>query len=269
MKQILFLLAIFGLLYFAACSTQNEQVDAQSKEKINSNEDQKMNSTSKTPVLVELFTSEGCSSCPPADKVLSRLENEQADKNAEVITLAFHVDYWNYLGWKDEFSDAKYSERQNGYANTFKQDSNYTPQMVVDGEKQFVGSNYETAINSIAEASKNAKGKIYLEQNDKNLKVKISDLSAHQDSYIWLAIAEDNLKSNVKRGENSGRVLEHVSVVRDLNLLGNLTPDDKNFEKEISLQLKEDWKKENLKIVAFVQAKDSKKIYALSRKSVE
>src|SRR5687768_4382247 len=140
MKQVLFLSVISGLLLLAACSSQNKQVEAQSKEKINSNEGQKMNSANKTPVLVELFTSEGCSSCPPADAVLARLENEQPDKNAEIIALAFHVDYWNYLGWKDEFSSAVYSERQSGYAAAFKQNSNYTPQMVVDGETEFVGS---------------------------------------------------------------------------------------------------------------------------------
>ncbi len=269
MKHIFIFLALAGLLYFSACGTQNKQVEAQTKEKINSKDDQKMNSTNKTPVLVELFTSEGCSSCPPADAVLARLENEQPAQNAEIITLAFHVDYWNYLGWKDEFSSAKYSERQSGYAGTFKQDSNYTPQMIVDGEKEFIGSHFDTAIKEIAEASKNTKAKVELEQNDKSLKVKISDLPAHEESYIWLAIAEDNLESNVRRGENSGRVLKHVSVVRELSLLGNLSPDDKSFEKEIPLNFKADWNKKKLKLIAFIQAENSKKIYALSRKSVE
>jgi hypothetical protein len=269
MKQILFLLLISGLIYFSACGAQNEQIEAQTKQQNNSKNDGKMNSGDKTPVLVELFTSEGCSSCPPADEVLARLEKEQPGTDAEIITLAFHVDYWNYLGWKDEFSSPKYSERQGGYASTFNQDSNYTPQMVVDGQKQFVGSSFDTAISAIAEAAKNTKAKVEFEQNDKNLKVRFSDLPAHEESYVWLAIAEDDLESNVKRGENSGRILRHVSVVREMNLLGNLLPEDKSFEKEIPLNFDSKWDRKNLKLVAFIQAKKSKKIYALSRKSVE
>lgn len=269
MKQVLILFVLIGVLYLLACSVQNQNIEAQTNRNVEVSDNKKKDSMNKTPVLVELFTSEGCSSCPPADAVLARLENEQPDKNAEVITLAFHVDYWNYLGWKDEFSSAEYSARQSGYAGTFKQDSNYTPQMVVDGEKEFIGSRYDTAIKEIAAAAKSSKAKIEFEQNDKNLTVKVSDLPAHEESYVWLAIAEDNLESNVKRGENSGRVLRHVSVVRELKLLGNLSPDDKSFEKEMSLNFDADWKKKNLKLVVFIQAEKSKKIYALSRKSVE
>ena len=224
----------------------------------------------KTPVLVELFTSEGCSSCPPADKVLTRLEKEQPNSDAEIITLEMHVDYWNYLGWKDEFSLAHFGERQGGYANFFGLDSNYTPQMVVDGQKEFVGSNYKNATSSIAEAVKNPKAAVEIsaiaDAKKINFKIKSADVSKHDESYIWLAVTEDNLTNSVSRGENSGRTLTHTSVVRELKLIGNLLPADKNFNIETAVNLQSNWNKKKLKFVIFVQGKQSKKVFALDRK---
>ncbi len=142
-----------------------------------------MDTNKKVPVLVELFTSEGCSSCPPADRVLAQLEKERTTADAEIITLALHVDYWNYLGWKDEFSSSVYSQRQNGYAEKFNLDSIYTPQMVVDGQNQFVGSNLGTAQKAISEAAKSQKANIEISSvadlKNPKLKVNISDLPAH------------------------------------------------------------------------------------------
>src|SRR5688500_5386821 len=133
MKFVFILIAIF--LTFSGCSLQTAESQNQEENKIPENE----NKAGKQYVLVELFTSEGCSSCPPADKVLARLESEQPVKDVEIVPLALHVDYWNYLGWRDEFSSNAFSQRQNGYAKRFKLDSIYTPQMVVDGQKQFTG----------------------------------------------------------------------------------------------------------------------------------
>ncbi len=224
-----------------------------------------MNTNRKTSVLVELFTSEGCSSCPPADRVLSQLEKEQTNPDVEVITLALHVDYWNYLGWKDEFSSKSYSERQSGYAERFKLDSIYTPQMVVDGQTQFVGSNLGTAQKAISDLAKNQKAAIEISNGGDKLKVKIADAPTHDDSYVWLAIAEDDLKTNVRRGENGGKTLDHISVVREMKLLGNLAAADKNFEAETALQFNPAWKKDNLKFVVFVQGKDSKKVFGVNK----
>lgn len=235
-----------------------ETVRAQTKKLTNTNK--------KTPVLVELFTSEGCSDCPPADRVLSKLEKEQPNTDAEIITLSMHVDYWNNLGWKDPFSSAAYSQRQNGYAERFKLDSIYTPQMIVDGQTEFVGSNLARAQKAIGDAAQNTKTNIELSTEDGDkLKIKFSDLPAHENSYVWLAIAEDNLQTNVKRGENGGRTLDHTSVVRDMKLVGNVASNVKNFETDAPFQLQSNWKKENLKFVVFVQGENTKKIFGVNK----
>ena len=244
---------------------QNETAEAQTAPTIQTQSNKPAETRGKTAVLVELFTSEGCSSCPPADRVLSQLEKGQPNGEAEIITLALHVDYWNYLGWKDEFSAATYSQPQSGYAEKFRLDSIYTPQMVVDGQTQFVGSNLGTAQKAISEAAKTSKTNIELSTAEDKLKVKISDLPEHENSYIWLAIAEDDLRTSVKRGENSGKTLDHVSVVREMKLLGNLASTDKNFETEVAFKLLPDWKKENVKFVAFVQGEKTKRVFAVNK----
>ena len=265
MKQIF----IFGIIMVFVCliawSLRGDKTIAQVPQTQISEVKNPISVNRKTPVLVELFTSEGCSSCPPADRVLAQLEREQTNTDVEIITLALHVDYWNYLGWKDEFSAAMYSQRQSGYAEQFKLDSIYTPQMVVDGQTQFVGSNLGTAQKAIGEAAKMSKTNIELSTAENKLKVKISDLSAGENSYVWLAIAEDDLKTSVKRGENSGKTLAHVSVVREMKLLGNLASTDRNFETEVGFKLLPDWKKENVKFVAFVQGEKTKRIFAVNK----
>jgi hypothetical protein len=108
----------------------------------------------RVPVVVELFTSEGCSSCPPADALLARLDKTQPVEGAEVIPLAMHVDYWNQLGWADPFSSHQFSERQGEYAAAFGKEDVYTPQMVVDGVKEFNGSNSSLARETIGKAAR-------------------------------------------------------------------------------------------------------------------
>src|SRR5215475_7917611 len=112
------------------------------------------------PVIVELFTSEGCSSCPPADALLARLDHEQRIGNAEIIALEEHVDYWDQLGWNDPFSGKQWTERQEDYANAFGNAGVYTPQMVIDGRVEFVGSAQNKARNAIAEAAKEPKAEV-------------------------------------------------------------------------------------------------------------
>jgi hypothetical protein len=259
--MILFLLvaACFGL---AACNMENPVITAENQGIINKNPTPAMD---KTPVLVELFTSEGWSSCPAADRALAFFEKEQPISQAEIITLALHVDYWNRLGWTDEFSSPLFSQRQEIYAQRFKQADVYTPQMVVNGSVQFVGNNSGAASKEIIEAAKNAKAPVELAIDGDKLKIKIAKLPEHENATVFLAIAEDNLVSSVKRGENSGKTLEHVSVARELKAIGNVSAQEKSFETEIVFQIQPNWKKENLKFVVFVQGNQNRKIYGVNR----
>ncbi len=260
---------IFALLFsLTACSAQ--KVESQKAENRNEmkSADQKTNTEnqSKNYVLVELFTSEGCSSCPPADKVLARLQKEQPVENVEIIPLALHVDYWNYLGWRDEFSSADYSARQNGYAEKFKLDSIFTPQMVVDGQTQFVGSQFDTAVNSVKNSAKLKKAEVEMTIENNNLKVDISGLPNHEAAYVWFVITEDNLQTDVKRGENSGRKLPHTGVVRQMNLIETLNENAKSFSGSQTVALQKNWEKKNLNLIVFVQGKNSKNIFAVGKK---
>lgn len=220
---------------------------------------------SDQPVLVELFTSEGCSSCPPADRALIFLETQQPVKGAEIITLAFHVDYWDRLGWKDRFSSPQFSQRQENYTRAMKLDSNYTPQMVVDGEYQFVGSNTGEASKSITKASEKLKGNVKGELVGNSLKVQIDNIPKHSGSTVFLAIAEDGLNTNVRAGENRGEKLEHVSVVRDLKSIGKIESNATDHNAFTELQFNPEWRKENVKFVVFVQENDTRKILAVGK----
>ncbi|MEO6724241.1 MAG: DUF1223 domain-containing protein [Blastocatellia bacterium] len=226
----------------------------------------------RAPVIVELFTSEGCSSCPPADVVLAQLEKSQPVAGVEVIALSEHVDYWNYIGWSDPFSSAAFSARQQAYAPVFGNDGVYTPQMVVDGQAEFIGSNSSKAQAAITRAAKLPKGevKIAFAENASasdaqavKLKVSVEKLPAVTSgdvAEVLLAITESNLSSQVVRGENSGRKLGHTAVVRELRSLGQIAGSNKAFEAETTAMLNKEWKRGELRAVAFVQERAHKRI---------
>jgi hypothetical protein len=175
------------------------------------------------PILVELFTSEGCSSCPPADALLSKLGQSGAIEGAEVLILGEHVDYWNHLGWADRFSSAGFSQRQGEYAHRFKLDSSYTPQMVIDGHAELVGndeSGVRRQLTLAAHARKPAKVKLSWNKDDQ-LQVEI-DGTSEGNGQVLLAITEDGLSTQVGKGENGGRTLRHSGVVRELREIGSL-----------------------------------------------
>jgi len=227
------------------------------------------------PVLVELFTSEGCSSCPPADALLMRLDKDQPVPGAEVIALSEHVDYWNRLGWSDPYSLSDFSERQSQYSNVFNIDDVYTPQMIVDGRVQFVGSNDAEARRAIADAARNAKTGVTMSLASENaqgltvtLAIRVESLSTllkGADADVMLAITESGLRSNVTRGENAGRVLNHVAVVRRLSTIGTIhSQKDLAFTAEPVVQIGKTWKRENLKAVAFVQERASRRVLGAS-----
>ncbi len=178
----------------------------------------KMKTADKGFAVIELFTSEGCSSCPPADALVSRVQKESSDK--PVYILAFHVDYWNRLGWKDVFSSAEYSKRQNQYARWLKLSSVYTPQIVVNGHTEFVGSEETTLRNAIKTSLEKSAGteltfnNIKVEKDKATLKYHTE--GAENNDVLLLALIEKNATTKVERGENGGRTLAHVQIVSQL-----------------------------------------------------
>jgi hypothetical protein len=167
--------------------------------------------------VIELFTSEGCSSCPPADELVARIQKEDVDK--PVYILAFHVDYWNRLGWKDPFSSADYSKRQNQYATWLNLQSVYTPQIVVNGHKEFVGSEEGTLRNAITAGLRAAPagGLTLNAQNTAgHIAVQYKAEGSGKNTTLLLALVQKNGQTKVQRGENGGRILSHVQIVRNL-----------------------------------------------------
>ncbi|HWS18236.1 MAG TPA: DUF1223 domain-containing protein, partial [Candidatus Elarobacter sp.] len=180
-----------------------------------------------TPVVVELFTSEGCSSCPPADALLQRLQSQQPVAGADIIALEEHVDYWNHDGWVDPYSSPEWTERQQVYVTRNGNDA-YTPELVVDGRSQFVGNNEREARREIEKAARASKigvsitAKAY-SNGSQRFAVSIGKLEGNNASdvaEVWLAVTEDGLTSSVSHGENSGRVLHHVATLRSLSKIG-------------------------------------------------
>jgi hypothetical protein len=176
------------------------------------------------PVLVELFTSEGCSSCPPADALLARLVQEQPVPAARVIALGEHVDYWNRLGWKDPYSAAEFSHRQEAHARHLGLVGVYTPQMVVDGRLQAVGGDEAALRAAIAEAARETKGRLAIRLAERAQGSAVVEVEAAWPSAaeadVLLAVTESGLESRVTRGENAGRLLSHAAVVRRLTRIG-------------------------------------------------
>ncbi len=209
-------------------------------------------STPPTPVVVELFTSEGCSSCPPADRLLADIVKNSPD-GVEIIALSEHVDYWNGLGWRDPFSNKQFTERQSQYATHFGPDRVYTPQMIVDGATEFVGSDRVPLTKALTSAKTRAKASVTLGwRGANNLGVTISGAAAASD--VMLAITEDGLSIDVKRGENAGRTLPHVRVVRSLVKIGQ-TDGAGAFSVAVPAAVQSGWKTASLRAAVFVQTR--------------
>jgi hypothetical protein len=211
-------------------------------------------------VVVELFTSEGCSSCPPADELLGHLRHDLSAKNIQVIPLGFHVDYWDALGWKDRFSSANFTQRQEQYARNLKVDGPYTPEMVVDGAVEFVGNDAGRAQGAIRQEAAQAEiaiVKISPASMDQ-LAIQVKSPASVGDAVVMLAITEDNLATQVGAGENGGRTLHHTAVVRELRPLGKLH--EGSFEATVPLKLEKEWKPADLRAIVFVQQAPSGRI---------
>jgi hypothetical protein len=165
--------------------------------------------------VIELFTSEGCSSCPPADEAVADIVQEY---KTNVYVLGFHVDYWNYLGWKDEFSAAAYGQRQSQYADVFGINSIYTPQVIINGKTQFTGSDKNLLHKTVEQELKNNQPfliEISAKSSDfKNVFVAYK-AGATDKAVLNIALVQLHATSVVKRGENEGKRLQHINVVRD------------------------------------------------------
>lgn len=258
-------IVIFSLIALAILISGCPEQPVDSETHVVPESGQVSSDVARRPVLVELFTSEGCSSCPPADKNLTFLEKQQPVAQAEIITLAFHVDYWDRLGWKDRFSSPLFSRRQEIYSQALKLDSNYTPQMIVDGESEFVGSDSGKAAKEIAKAAESAKATVEVTIDGGELKAKVVGAEKHGDATVYAAIAEDGITSRVERGENSGKTLEHVSVVRELNAVGVLAAGKQEVETSSELRIDPLWSAEKLKVVVFVQENETRRILGVGR----
>ena len=173
----------------------------------------------RVAVLVELFTSEGCSICPPADALLARLVREQPIPGVEVVALSEHVDYWDSLGWKDRFSSSTFTDRQAGYAPLLSRGNVYTPQVVVDGRADVVGTDERGLRSASQRAAAEPHGTITARREGSALRIEAA-LPAHRGAEVLLAAVEESAVSRVERGENAGRTLTHASVARSLARVG-------------------------------------------------
>jgi hypothetical protein len=219
-----------------------------------------------TPVLLELFTSEGCSSCPPADALLLRLGRTQPVRGVDVIVLEEHVDYWDRLGWKDPFSSAAMSARQTEYGEALRAREVYTPQMIVDGRTEFVGSDEGDALRAIRAASATPKPAVHLSwAGGDALAIQVEPLTnaTRGDApHVYLAVDENMLHSDVKHGENAGRALEHDGVVRQLIAVGKTDTGSAGFSSTVAVPADSQWKRANLRAIVFVQERQSRRVLA-------
>jgi len=218
----------------------------------------------RKPVLVELFTSEGCSSCPPADALLQAIDREQNIPGAQVIVLSEHVDYWDHDGWRDPFSSAEMTARQESYVTRFSQESAYTPEAVIDGARGLTGSDRRGLIGAVEEAAQRPKAEIGIANatvsgNTVAANVMIAALP-HADLYAVLA--DDQDESSVARGENSGRHLTHVAVARVFERVGSL---DKGFDRQLRVKLPQNSGGRKMRLVVFAQERGTGRILAVTQ----
>ncbi len=216
--------------------------------------------TAAVPVLVELFTAEGCSSCPPADTWLLQMDKAQPVTGAQLIVLSEHVDYWNHDGWKDPYSSSQVTERQGDYARVFRIDSPYTPQVVVNGtvnlklnDPQHVRQTFQQA--ATASTLPVTITAVAIDPGNPAIlhaRVEVDGSSAERSADIYEAVALDHAESQVLRGENGGKHLMHVAVLQQLSKIGKMEK-GKTFSRAIDLKLKPGTDPKNTRLIVFVQ----------------
>lgn len=246
----------YRILFAASLISVGSFVAAVSSGILTANEDK---SKGSSPIVVELFTSEGCSSCPPADKLLKSLNAD------DTIVLSFHVDYWNQLGWRDPFSSQEFTIRQRQYAGLFGLNQVYTPQMIVAGETEFVGSNKRLAASALAKAKQSESSqslRITVSKAVANgFKVKYQTTGASAGTLLNLAVAQKFASSKVSAGENARTNLAHVNVVRGFKTIAL----DSNSNGEIEIEFPAELKPSELIVVGYMQDKATGKIGAAAQ----
>ncbi len=223
--------------------------------------------TTQGPVVVELFTSQGCSSCPPADRLLSKIATWSEQHQTPVYCLSFHVDYWNSLGWTDPYSDRQFSDRQRTYATAFQSQKIYTPQMIVSGSTELVGMHSvkaRSAIKKALEARPDSTITLTVKRSPdgKRAQVEYSVTGGDADSVLNLAVIQREAKNNVPQGENAGKELTHVNVVRSFQTVALLRP-----EGQIEIQLPQGLDINNARIIAYLQNRRSMQIGGATAKN--
>jgi hypothetical protein len=216
--------------------------------------------TAAVPVLLELFTAEGCSSCPPADDWLLRMDKVQPLAGAQLIVLSEHVDYWDHDGWKDPYSSSWVTARQADYVRGFRINSPYTPQVVVNGTVNLKLSDSNEVRQTLEQAAKATTLPVTITEvamdpaNPAILhaRVEVDGSSAEHNADIYGAVALDHAESQVLRGENGGKHLSHVAVVQQLAKIGKMEK-GKTFSRTIDLKLKPGTDPKNTRLVIFVQ----------------
>jgi hypothetical protein len=263
LKQGRIALVLIGVLSLLSCARA-----ARSSERKNA-------AARSRTVVLELFTSQGCSSCPPADVLLSRLGREDFD--ATIIPLAYHVDYWNHLGWSDPFSSPQWSQRQNLYARALKSDQVYTPQIVINGTAGLVGS-AENAIR--AEIKRQLRtsdpGEVTIDrvalvgtQLEVDLHARLDAGASRTKSKLFVAVFENGVTTSVRSGENARRTLTNDAIVRWQEAVLDLSANGVEGKRSVRIPLRKEWRPERLGVAAFLQDTTSFAIHASSARRVQ
>ena len=256
LRHIVFVAAAIAALLLPAAEGQGQ---AQAKR------------SDRTPVLVELFTSEGCSDCPPADALLAKLDTQQFVAGAQAIVLSEHVTYWNHEGWSDPFSFDAMTARQQDYMQEFSLGDVYTPQMVVDGAEQFVGSDAPKLENSVARAAATPKPALTIADAhraaDGSIIFSVQAASASKTTLVAV-VAENATHAEVSRGENAGRTLHHVAVVRVLKDYGSSAADGRMLQLTGANLLSAEKDGEPLRLVVFLVNRSNGHVTAVAEQTL-